>query len=409
MSKPTVLILTAGASSRFFPFNEFHKSYNRVTGKALISHTIQNLLDNDFSDLVVVVGQNDIEGVQLRKILTEDGIQANLKIVTQPHPTGATGAILAAREHITGPFVITSPYYTRAGVWADEMWSIYQETNAQGVLLASEVENPSLYGILKFEGSKVLEIVEKPAKEQAPSNLRARSIYLFHQDLLHYLDKQPDSEYSFEAGYSQLARENFVTFKNTTDVNITLKYPWHLLDLKDVLLHQRETSIDKEAIVAETTILDDSAGPIIIEAGATVKDFVKIIGPTFIGKNALIGEYSFIRQSSVEAHATVGANTEVVRSLISPHATLHSCFIADSILGEHAHIGAGLITANKRFDRATISTTVKEDRVDSYRHNLGVIVGPKANIGIGVKSMPGTIIGPQQVVEPGIVIKGTVR
>lgn len=408
MSKPTVLILTAGASSRFFPFNQQHKGYLRLFGKSLISQTIANLLDHDFTDLVVVVGESDPAGEQLQKILHDDGITAPIKMVTQPHPTGATGAVLAAREHISGPIVITSPYYTKSGSWADELWSIYQETEAQGVLLASEVETPALYGILQTEGDRVVSVVEKPAPGTEPSNLRARSIYLFHQDLVQYLDQQPDVDYSFEAGYTAMAKDNFITYKQTTDVDITLKFPWHLLDLKDILLSQHQTQIAESAEIAATAVLDDTAGAIVIEPEAAIRDFSKIVGPCFIGRGSLVGEYSFIRHSSIEPGVQVGANSEVVRSIVLQGATLHSCYIADSIIGEKVKVGAGLITANKRFDNQTVQVPVKNSKVDSFKAKLGVLVGNDSQLGIGVRTMPGTVIAPESTIKPTASLHGFV-
>lgn len=409
MSKPTVVILAAGASSRFFPFNSFHKGYNTLGGRALISHTIHDLLNQDFTNIVVVVGETDPEASELKRLLDRDGITHPIKIAIQSHPSGAAGAIQAARSFVSGPFVITSPYYTRSGVWADELWSIYQENNSQGVLLVSQVANPSLYGMLKHEGDKVVEIVEKPDAQQAPSKLRVRSIYLFHPDLFTYLDSEPESEFAFEAAYSRMAKDNFITFKEIYDSDITLKYAWHLLDLHHILLQKLTTSIDHSAQIADTAILDDSEGAIIIEKDAVIKDFVKISGPCYIGKNTLIGEYSFIRVASIESGAVVGANSEIARSIIMPEATLHSSYVADSIIGQSAKLGAGLITANKRFDNREVLTEIKGKKVNSHREKLGLIVGERTQLGVGIKSMPGTIVASDEILEPGIVIKGTIK
>ena len=105
MTKPTAVILAAGASSRFFPLNEQHKGYVTVCGKSLIGQTILDLLAHDFQNIVVVVGATDPEALELRRLLDKDGVTAEIKIATQEKPTGAAGAIQAAQPFIQGPFV----------------------------------------------------------------------------------------------------------------------------------------------------------------------------------------------------------------------------------------------------------------------------------------------------------------
>jgi len=407
MTKPTAVILAAGASSRFFPLNEQHKGYVTVCGKSLIGQTILDLLAHDFQNIVVVVGATDPEALELRRLLDKDGVTAEIKIATQEKPTGAAGAIQAAQPFIQGPFVITSPYYPQAGKWAEELWEVYQESEAQGVLLASEVSYPSLYGILRYEGNRVLELVEKPTKGTEPSNLRVRSIYLFHQDLFKYLDEAPESEYSFEAAYSQMAQDNIITFKKTSDTDTTLKYPWHLLELKDSILDSRVSYTSPDSSIAETAILDDSDGAIIIESGARVGDFAKIVGPAFIGRNVWVGDYAFVRHSSLEMDSVVGAKTEVVRSLILEESSIHFAYLADSILGVGTTVGAGFISANKRFDRRSILVTVKGEKVDSHRKALGIITGKNVQLGIQSGSMPGSVLKSELIIEPGQHINGT--
>ena len=133
-------------------------------------------------------------------------------------------------------------------------------------------------------------------------------------------------------------------------------------------------------------------------------DFVKIIGPTYIGDNSLIGDYSFVRLSSIEANSTVGANTEVVRSIIMENSSLHFGYLADSIVGQNVKIGAGLITANKRLDRENIKTKIKAEMMSTNLRALGTIIGHGANLGIRVNTMPGVMIAAYSKIMPGSVV-----
>lgn len=184
----------------------------------------------------------------------------------------------------------------------------------------------------------------------------------------------------------------------------SLKYPWHLFDMQGELFEHLYSHRDETARISATAILDETDGPIWVGAGAVIRDFAKICGPAYIGTHSLVGDYAFIRQSSLESHSQVGAKAEVVRSIILSHSSLHFGYLADSIVGNHVQIGAGILTANKRLDRQPISVEVKGQPKSSGRTQLGVMIGDGANLGIGVKTMPGVIIGSQATIFPSTTL-----
>ncbi len=60
---PTVVILAAGENSRFFPLNQTtHKGALSLLGKPLIVRTLENLEENGFEHIVIVVSKKDFEG-----------------------------------------------------------------------------------------------------------------------------------------------------------------------------------------------------------------------------------------------------------------------------------------------------------------------------------------------------------
>ncbi len=78
------------------------------------------------------------------------------------------------------------------------------------------------------------------------------------------------------------------------------------------------------------------------------------------------------------------------------------------MIGEDCRIGAGFITANRRFDRRNILIEVKGEKVDSGMSSLGVFVGNNVHIGIHAGTMPGTVIGTSVTISPGTIAKGTI-
>lgn len=403
--KPTILIIAGGNNSRFFPLNtQTHKGFIELLGKPLVIQGIEDAQANGFTDFVLVVAHRDYESGNIAMMLEKYNLTATVKVVLQEEAKGMADAVLSAQEYLGEYFVLASPYYTNMGQISELLWNKQQETQADCVFLASETSTPELYGILEVDNDKVLSIVEKPKKGTEPSNLKASSIYLLNQTYLKTLMTTAENEYALEDAFTQFAQTNFISYELTTQKLPSLKYAWHLLDMFDYLIQQQSTLVSSEATIATTAVIDDSKGPVIIQPGATIGHAAKVVGPCYIGQDTLVGDFSFVRHSAVEANAVVGANTEVVRSIVMKGANIHYGYLADSIIGPHSKIGAGLITGNKRFDRQEISTILKEKPVNTQLKALGVITGEKTTLGIRVSTMPGVLIGAEAVIYPSKTI-----
>ncbi len=408
MSKPTVLLIAGGKNSRFFPLNTAtHKGFLPLMGRPLVVRALESLAKHDFTDVVLVVSPRDFA--------SEGGIQEELaryslpltpKIVLQTEAKGQGDAVLCAREHLKGSCILLSPYYVSAGIIAQKLWQQQQTTNSDCVFLGTKVTDTTLYGILAFDAqdrSRVVGVVEKP-QHNPPSEYKINSAYLFSHHFIETLAQTTPDEYSLETAITTFAKEAHCSWVENTETLASLKYPWHLFDSLAELFTHTQSHTSASATVSSTAIIDTTAGPVVIDDEATIGDFVKLAGPCYIGKKAFIGDYSFVRGSSVEEGVVLGAYTELVRSIVFPKTTMHSCYIADSILGHGVKIGAGCITANKRFDRATIRTEVKDRMVDTHRKNLGTIMGAGVTTGIGVKIMPGVLVGAGQALKPGELV-----
>ncbi len=403
MTKPTVVILAGGDNTRAFPFNiDTHKSGITLLGKPLLHHTLHNLAAHGYTKAVVVVGTKDADGRGMSGDATTAQTGVEVKWVTQPIAKGMGNAVLLAQAALEKgqPFAVISPYHFRAGEVLDELLTL-PHPNA---VCCQETAEPWDYGILEVENNELKGIVEKPAPGTEPSKLKIETIYLLNDAFLDILSQRPDEEYNFESALDVLAKQQPVAVHQLKHPVQSLKYGWHLFPIFHQLLEGRTSNTAASAQIAETALLDDSHGPIIIAEGARINDFAKVVGPAYIGENALVGDYSFIRESSLEANASVGAKTEVVRSIVMPKASVHFGYLADSILGPGAKVGAGIITANKRLDRQTIQVTIKGKRVDTRMKALGILVGARAQLGIRVSTMPGICIGAEALVYPHQVL-----
>lgn len=174
--------------------------------------------------------------------------------------------------------------------------------------------------------------------------------------------------------------------------------PWKVLPLiKDYILKiipslgSDYIKLKKEVYVHKSVKIDPSAyieGPTIICEGTEIRHNAYIRGSVIIGKNCVIGN-----------------STEVKNSILFDGVNCpHFNYIGDSVLGENAHTGAGVILSNVRNDKKNV-------RVESTETNLkkmGAIVGSNTEIGCNSVVCPGTIIGGNTSIYPLTMVKGVI-
>jgi len=416
MQRPPVLITAGGMNSRFFPLNHSsHKGGIRLHGATLLERTLRNLKKNDFQEVVIIISPRDQESEVIKHIVEScnQELQLDVKYAVQPEALGLGDALLHGLSQLNnqrpGQLAVLSPYHVTAGDLLSKMQSM-----GEMVLCTSTTSTPSHYGIASFtQDGKMNGVVEKPVKGTAPSNEKVVSLYLLSAHFIEAIKKTPTEEYAFEATLDLCLKDEPVTTLHLEKPLATLKYAWDLFEFQTQFFQTLTSYRDETALIATTAVIDESHGAVQIETGAQIGHCARVVGPTYIGKNALVGDFSLIRQSSLEEGVVIGAHSEISRSIFLQKSNIHRGYVGDSIIGAETTLAAGFITANKRFDRESIQVEIKGKRVDSERRGFGAVIGEKTKVGTNVSTMPGKLIGsgctifPSQTIEHNIADQTT--
>ncbi|MDD7402222.1 MAG: UDP-N-acetylglucosamine pyrophosphorylase [Eubacteriales bacterium] len=131
-------------------------------------------------------------------------------------------------------------------------------------------------------------------------------------------------------------------------------------------------------------------------------------GPSIIGPGVELRPNVFIRSTAlIEAGATVGFSVEIKNALLLPGANLaHFNYCGDSILGKHAHLGAGAITSNLKSDHSLVTIQSGTEKLPTGLKKFGAIIGDQAEIGCNAVLNPGSLIGPASRVYPLSMFRG---
>lgn len=147
-----------------------------------------------------------------------------------------------------------------------------------------------------------------------------------------------------------------------------------------------------------------------IAKSAVVFDSVYIKGPCIIDEDAQIRQCAFIRGNALVGQGSVVGNSCELKNvlLFNRCEVPHYNYVGDSVLGFHAHMGAGSITSNIKSDRTDVVIHDGEEHLETGLRKIGAILGDYTEIGCNTVLNPGSVIGPHTTVYPVNMVRGCV-
>ncbi|MGC6423354.1 MAG: UDP-N-acetylglucosamine diphosphorylase [Lentimonas sp.] len=151
-------------------------------------------------------------------------------------------------------------------------------------------------------------------------------------------------------------------------------------------------------------------GPVYIHPSVELPAFGSIKGPAYIAEGCELRPSVYIRGNVIAgANCVLGNSCEFKNCLLLDGVQVpHFSYIGDSVLGNKAHLGAGVICSNLRLDQADVPVQLLDGkRISSGMRKLGALVGDEAEVGCNAVLNPGSILGKRALVMPTIAFRGT--
>jgi UTP--glucose-1-phosphate uridylyltransferase len=214
------VIPAAGLGTRFLPATKAQpKEMLPVVDKPAIQYVIEEAVRAEIRDILIVTGRGKRtledhfdRSFELESYLERSGKHDQLKqvreisemavvhYIRQRDPLGLGAAVAVAEPHVGGdPFAVLlgDDIVATSDALLPKMIDIY-ERYGRSVIAVQEVtrDDISLYGSVKPEFveddlARVLDIVEKPSKEEAPSNLAVIGRYVFTPEIFDAIRQTP--------------------------------------------------------------------------------------------------------------------------------------------------------------------------------------------------------------------------
>ncbi len=140
----------------------------------------------------------------------------------------------------------------------------------------------------------------------------------------------------------------------------------------------------------------------VVEQGAVIK------GPAWIGENCEIRAGCYIRENVLVGDGCVLGNSSEFKNciLFDEVQAPHFNYVGDSVLGYKAHLGAGVILSNVKLDRTPVGVLTEGGIHTTGLRKFGAVVGDESEIGCNSVLSPGSIIGRNCILYPGVQWKG---
>ena len=130
--------------------------------------------------------------------------------------------------------------------------------------------------------------------------------------------------------------------------------------------------------------------------------YATIIGPTWIGAHTEIRPGAFIRGNVIAGERCVLGNACEFKNclLLDGVQVPHFSYVGDSVLGNKAHLGAGVICSNLRLDQQPIVVRAGDASYETGLRKFGAILGDEAEVGCNAVLQPsGESIGAARPIE----------
>lgn len=389
------VVLAAGEGKRMRPLTAKRpKVMLPLANKPMMEHLVTAARDAGISDFIFVVGYGEREIRRHFGDGTDFGIC--VEYAPQRHQQGTADAVRAARELVTGDFIVLN------GDMIMKSGDVSELCRGPAPCMAtSSTDHPQDYGVVLVENGLITSLEEK-SKNPRSSHINAGA-YKFPREIFDLIDQvRPSSRGELELtdALAKMIEERSLHAHSLSywrDVG----YPWDMLDANEALM--AHLSPTDEGTVEDGVVLN---GTVVIGEGSVIKSGTCIEGPCIIGRNCRIGPHAYIRgATSIGDDCHIGHSSEVKNSVIMSGTKIpHFNYIGDSVIGSGCNFGAGTKIANLRHDHAMVKVCGKDTR----RKKFGAVVGDGVQFGINCSVNVGSMIGSNALFGPNSTIEGCI-
>ena len=283
-----IYLLVGGEATRLRPLSEgIPKALLTIKGRLLIDLILENLKESNLANINLICSiKHESYWLDYKK-----NSKYNLNLHFEHEKLDTGGYVIQNIEHFDDKFLCMN-----GDLLIDMNFESFLEVanNSKNSTICSiAVEDPSRYGVLELEGTKIINFIEKP-KDMKYGNNISLGVYCFHKQDIREIKNNLEVPCSFEKNvFPELAKNNlldcFSVNGNMLDVGTRESY---------IYAHtENQTNwISESATIGKDTVIENSV----------------ILGSTSIGNNVQVNNSIICSEAIIEDEAVI--NDEIFKS-----------------------------------------------------------------------------------------------
>ena len=326
-----IIVPMAGRGSRLRPHTlTVPKPLIPIAGKPIVHRLVEDIagvINQKIDEIAFIIHKDFGTQVEEELVAIAENLGSKGTIYYQNEALGTAHAIMCARESMQGPIVVA---------YADTLFraDFTLDTSADSVIWVKQVDDPSAFGVVKLDGERIVDFVEKP--KDFVSDLAIIGIYYFksgetlREELQYLLDNNivKGGEYQLTDGLENMKQKGLKFVPGKVDQwmdcgnkNVTVETNSRMLGF----LHK-----DGENLMDPNVKMENSE---VIPPCHIAADVILInakVGPNVsLGRGCHVID-STIKNSLIQTHAHI-KNADLDKAMIGNHASLDGKFTSISI------------------------------------------------------------------------------
>lgn len=306
-----------------------------IVNTPFLARTMERLYEAGIRDVILAAGYMP----QAISDYFGDGSRLGMSItyVIEESPLGTAGALKNVERHIRGAFfVLNGDVLTSLDLGA--MREYHEKKGGIGTIHLIPVEDPSAFGCVVHDTSGLVSaFVEKPPREEAPTNEINAGTYLLEPEILGAIPPGRSVSIERETFPQVIAAGKKLYAYTTDDYWIDVGRPeQYLAAHRDILVGTMPLKLEPGLTGAGCVALQGHPGvvPPVHAADDVVVDATATIGPNVVlGKGCTLGARSVVRESVLWEHVHVGSGARIEEAIVASGATI----------GSEAKVGKGSV------------------------------------------------------------------
>lgn len=327
------LLLAGGLGTRLRPLTEnLPKPMAPIANKPWLEHLIIHLRKQGVDQFVVACHHYS---EVIRNYFGEgQNLGVKMEYAIEPFPMGTAGAIKNAKDFFHETFLVVNADIVHLPELLPLLEFHYRHKGMATIAL-TEVEDPTSYGVVEQDkNGQILRFVEKPSREEAPSNRINAGLYVLEPSIMNHIPS--NQEVSIERQTFPFLIENKTGVYGKVingywfDMGTPSRYRqihWDVLDRRSPL----------------TIMGREYQKGVWIGEGSKIGNEVRFIPPVLIGKSVKVGDKAVIGPYAVIGdHCHIGKGVKFSSSILWDRSTIGDhCQIKESILAHKTSLSSG--------------------------------------------------------------------